>query len=106
MKINEIKRLNNEDGAHVLYEIGAYEVSHSKYNSGYERICVDKKVWNEEYLPDIYYNDDCFGSGKKELKIQTTSYGALNIEEIDKMMEKLKEAQMVVKELTKFFGLE
>ena len=57
----------------------------------------------ENYFPEIYYEDDIFGEYKPQFKIQTTSYGAMNPEEIKKVIAGYQEAMEAVEILTKNF---
>lgn len=54
-------------------------------------------------MPDIEYRDGYLTSGKPEFRVQTTAYGALNLDEIEQVMEGYKQAVEVVKILTKNF---
>ena len=76
------------------------------------RVCeyVDGTMWkdynvmkNGEYIPEIYYNDGIFSDEKPGFKIQTTAYGAKNIDEIKKIMAGYQEAIEAVEILTKNF---
>ena len=53
----------------------------------------------DRYDPDIYYNNQY--ESDYEFTIQTTSYGALNLEDHSKFMERVTEAHKMVEELSK-----
>jgi hypothetical protein len=54
------------------------------------------------YIADIYYNCK-WGEEKGVFQIQTTSYGALNIDEFSKFMKAQQDAMEVVEILTNTF---
>ena len=58
---------------------------------------------DDRYLPKIYFRDGAFGSSVKKFEIQTTSYGALDPEEIKKVIDGYQLALAVVETLTKAF---
>ena len=58
---------------------------------------------HNNYFPEIYYEDDFFGEYKPEFKIQTTAYGAMNPDEIKKVIAGYQEAIEAVEILTKNF---
>lgn len=109
IKVDERTRIDLESGRTCeaeTYKIGRYEVDHYvvtyEDGDGYERICVSGE-WKAEYLPDIQYEDGRWGEEKKCFKIQTTAYGALNPEEIKKVIAGYNEAMEVVAILTEKF---
>lgn len=57
----------------------------------------------DRYLPEIYYNDDFFGQKKPRFEIQTTSYGPLAPEEIQKVIDGYNEALAAAAALTAAF---
>ena len=69
-------------------------------------IQVGYKDWRkarENYLPEIHYLEDFFGKTEPRIEIQTTSYGALNPEEIKKVIAGYQEALEAAEILTKEF---
>lgn len=78
-----------------------------RYEDGYvlKRIRVELSYEDRHnnYFPEIYYEDGCFVEDKPEFKIQTTSYGAMNPEEIRKVIAGYQEAMEAVEILTKNF---
>lgn len=84
-----------------VYEIGSYSVKVVTYPDSSHYITIRKEVGGE-YLPDIYCrnNDDGDVLG---FEIQTTSYGAISVEETKKMIAALNEAIEVVEILEKHF---
>ena len=69
------------------------------------RICVNVSYEDkhENYIPEIYYQDDFYGEYKPEFKIQTTAYGTMNPDEIAKVITGYQEAMQAVEILTKNF---
>lgn len=89
------------DGRKVdRYEIGNYKVKALTYSWG-RRVEVGS-VSRERYLPDIYSRTDD-GGKIVGFKVQTTSYGALPVGEVKKVVDGLNEAIEVVEILTKTF---
>lgn len=90
-----------------VYQIGNYSVAKETtiYQSGNKFECFyvvgDRNI---EYLPDIYFNQNIFDNNDvKDFKIQTTSYGSLSPEEIQKVIAGYNEAVKVVNILTNKF---
>lgn len=109
LKFIERKEAQDERGNYKRdeYRIGNYVVFRemSFYNTGsiFDRIQV---IQNREvdYIPEIYFNYDIFGEkDTREFKIQTTSYGSLSPEEIQKVIAGYNEALEVVNILTEKF---
>lgn len=95
-------RVEEESGRkYEVYEIGEYTVYVTIYGDDTKIISVSTNIGADEYMPDIFFEDGRFGSMEKKFKIQTTSYGALDTEEIKKFMEAYKKAINVVDILTK-----
>lgn len=100
----EIKRREAADGSvQVIYEFGSYciIVSDASYMPGGVSISAEA-VDRDSYFPSIYIGSS-FGQEVQEIKIQTTSWGALEISEIDKVVAAYTEAQMVAHEIEKAF---
>lgn len=90
------------DGRKVArYEIGNYKVKALTYSWG-RRVEVSS-LSRERYLPDIYCRTDDEGE-TVVFEVQTTSYGALPVDEVKKVVEGLNEAIAVVEILTKSFA--
>ena len=89
------------DGRKVArYEIGNYKVRALTYSWG-RRVEVSSQS-RERYLPDIYCRTD--DEGKiVGFEVQTTSYGALPVDEVKKVVDGLNEAIEVVEILTMLF---
>lgn len=97
---NEIARREAANGdVQVVYEFGNYRiiVSDASYLPGGFSISADP-INHDSYFPSIYVNSS-FGADVQEIKIQTTSYGALDVSEIDVFMECCKAAQVVAHEI-------
>lgn len=84
------------------YEVEEYTITYCEDGKSYKRVAVSED-WNERYLPRIEYCDDILGEKAPEFKIQTTAYGALKPEEIEKVVEGYKEALEAVEILTANF---
>lgn len=110
MTLNKIRsKEKHEDGAHYYmadYEMGGYIVTHylTKYSDCdvIERFEIFAKD-RTSYLPKIYYSDGHFGKKEKSFEIQTTAYGALNPEEIKKVIAGYQEAIEAVETLKQEF---
>lgn len=109
MKLELVKEIKKEEktckATHKVFRISEYTVEVSNYeytDSGYEMITV-KKDYNAEFLPDVYFISGAFGSDEKEFKIQTSSYGVLSPEDIQKVIKGYETALEVVAILTEAF---
>lgn len=82
------------------FEIGRYAVKRvnvfEKNRHQYMNISI---YGSGEYLPEIYYDDGFWSDGAPKFTIQTTAYGAMGAEEIEKVVEGYQEAIEVVKVL-------
>lgn len=92
-KTVENKRVN-------IYKIGRYTIKQVVYQD--DSFYMDVRAEKDDYLPAIYARDDlqCNVLG---FEIQTTSYGALSVEETKKMVAALNEAVEVAEVLTAEF---
>lgn len=97
-----IKRERQGDGKTLKgYELGNYEVSVITYDSGYQYLTIRTDRRNR-YQPEIYPRED--GEGNViGFDIQTTSYGALQSDQIRKVIEAMEEAIKAVDVLTEAF---
>lgn len=94
-----INAMQNGEDRYELYEMDLYKVEVSYYGR-YKNIYVSKKE-RSYYIPEIYFENGVIG--KEEFKIQTTSYGTLDVPEIEKVIEGYKLAIEAAKELTERF---
>lgn len=104
LKLIETKRtLLSGDAAReiVVYNIGHYKVRAVYYHSNFMNLIVLNND-GTKYLPDIFAIDDEKGN-IVNFRIQTTSYGSLAVEEIEKVVALLKESISVVEILKKEF---
>lgn len=84
-----------------VYECLGYEIHELTYhNSGLVSLIINS-CKSEKYLPTIYTDDDFDTCGIKGFKIITTSYGTLNPDEIEEVIQGYQMAIKVVKELEK-----
>ena len=99
MKLEHIKTVITLENGRISrsFTIGSYEVEAIMLPETWDihRIYVDT---DERNLPRISYN-----TSKQEFQIQTASYGSLNMEDMQEMMDRYHEAMIVVKTLTKYF---
>ena len=100
MELNVIERKEIGDKKCETYRIGRYTVKLVRYIDGSIYIAVGKE--RADYLPEIYGRSNYEGT-VLGFEIQTTSYGALSVEETKKMIDGLNEAIEVVEILTKEF---
>lgn len=80
----------------------------TRYPSGYTfknfRVSVETIDQMDNFIPDIYYDDDFENDGKDaQFKVQTTAYGALDINAIELVTKGYEEAIEAVKILNKNF---
>lgn len=100
----EIEKREAADGSvQIYYEFKNYYiiVSDASYMPGGVSISANA-IELDSYFPPIYVGSS-FGQSVQEIKIQTTSWGALAISEIDKVLECYAAAQMVAHEIEKAF---
>ena len=99
-----VKTVENENGVFKMYEIGCYQVNeqHLGVNRDFRRICVRANEKASKYAPEIYF-DDCMLGGAEKFRIQTTSYGSLEINDFKEFIKAQKEAMEVVEILTNTF---
>ena len=84
-----------------IFKIGSYTVNRVTVHEGGKLVWSNVTVFSKsDYAPEIRYDD---WSDKKQFKIQTTAYGALDAEEIKKVIAGYEEALEVVKVLTEKF---
>lgn len=99
-----IKRNRATDGrVQVIYEFKCYRiiVSDANYMPGGYQISAEA-IDRDSYLPSIYVSAQ-FGQTVQTISVQTTSWGALEISEIDKVVEAYTMAQAVAHEIEKAF---
>lgn len=97
-----MRRNRRGDGKTLkCYDLGGYEVSVITYDNGWENISIRSDRQNR-YQPEIYPRDDMEGH-VIGFDIQTTSYGALQPDQIRLVIEGLEEAVKAVEILTKEF---
>lgn len=94
----------DEEAVRKEYEIGCYLVYVSTYkNSELLIISLVEKQDASKYAPQIYFENRKFGKTVNKFTIQTTSYGALGVQEIKEMMSAYNTAIEVVEVLEKNF---
>lgn len=105
LKLHLVKELRRENCEYKRYTIGDYSVDVSSMNGKIYSISVspDYRKRDESYLPEIYYSNGEFGREEKGVKIQTTSYGSLKVEEIQKVIEGYNKALEIAEVLSAEF---
>ena len=99
-----VKTIENENGKFTMYEIGCYMIEEQflGVNRDFRRICVRANETASKYAPEIYF-DDCIFGGNEKFRIQTTSYGSLEINEFKEFIKAQNEAVEIVEILTNTF---
>lgn len=91
----------------ATYSLGAYTVmvDDSFYQNGTSRRSIDvSEPWHfRSYNAQIYYRCDPFGKAAPTFEVQTTSFGALSVEEFRKFLEAQHEALEAVEILNREF---
>lgn len=92
-KWNEVDRRQAGAGMQVLYELGGYRiaVSDASYMPGGLSITA-YPINRDSYSPEIYVGAS-YGEAVQRITVQTTSWGALPVSEIDKVIGAYTEAQ-------------
>lgn len=101
MELIQKRNRRGTDRTLKCYELGSYEVSVLTYDNGWQSISIRTDRSNR-YQPEIYPRDDMEGN-VIGFDIQTTSYGALQADQIRKVIEGLEEAIQAAEILTKEF---
>ena len=102
MKLTLEKTRTVEDRKYELYTIGKYQIEVTNYSNGNRYITIRVDRFTNRFIPEIYCKDN-FEGKILGFEIQTTSYGALNAEAIQKVIAGYNEALEVVEILTKEF---
>ena len=84
------------------YLVERYETTYTD-GTKLDNIYVKAADPADRYLPQIFYHDDFFGQKKPRFEIQTTAYGALAQEEIQKVIDGYHEALAAAEALTAAF---
>lgn len=81
------------------YQMGHYKIDHivTTFDCGesYDRVRITTDG-HERFLPDIYWEDEDIDGRCGGFKIQTTAYGALEPEDIQKVIAGYQEALEVI----------
>lgn len=96
-------RINSQGNKVVTYENEYYILTKIIYQYGYSSIVISEKNKNDNYRYSIYVKEDFDTDKILGFKIQTTSYGALAVDKIEKVIEGYNIAIKTVKELEKMF---
>lgn len=101
LKLSLEKTVTQDERKIEIYSIGNYTVRAMTWmDSTNQYVTVDTA--RGEYVPEIYCRDDIDGK-VLGFEIQTSSYGAISVEEVQKMVAGLNEAVEVAKALNKEF---
>ncbi len=102
LEMKLLRTREDEEAVRKEYEIGCYLAYVSTYkNSELLIISLVEKEDASKYAPQIYFENRRFGKKVNEFTIQTTSYGALGVQEIKEMMNAYNTALEVVEVLKK-----
>lgn len=86
------------------FELGNYHVVRTTRTTATNVITKDYNVWSDKnYMPTIEYDEGWWKDEKPSFKIQTTAYGALDIETIKEVVNGYNEAIEAVEILTMNF---
>lgn len=98
----ELKRSMAPDGRIcVLYEFQGYKIRVAEcdcFPGGYSFSAEPIDTSRRSYFPSLSIGEH-HGAGYQSIEIQTTSWGALELTEIDKMLYAYKKAQIVAHEI-------
>lgn len=103
MKLLETKTSEDKTVKAKKYQIGRYTVDVIDEVGRERDIWVKEDYREENYLPEIYISKDTFKRRKPEVRIQTTAYGSMNVEGIEKVIDGYKMAIEVAKIITREF---
>lgn len=108
-----VKQEADETGEYKVYDIRLnstdeepiYRVAYTNTSYKSIQVATSYNAHNEQYIPDIYFEqaNRWSGTDKDMFKIQTTSYGSMEVEEIGKVIAGLNIAKEVVLQLTEMF---
>lgn len=85
-----------------IYENSFYTVEEINNKWGYSYNCTTK----DKYIPDIYIKSNLDDNSLIDfISIQTTSYGTMEVEEIEKVIKGYQIAVETVKQLKEIFNL-
>lgn len=101
MKLSLVRTKEVNNKKVEIYEIADYEVKVVIYEDGTKYITV--RETRGGYVPTIYCRTNDDNGDILGFEIQTTSYGALSVEEISKLVNDLEEATQVAEILTAEF---
>ena len=99
--MNNLKFELKESGIVKEREIKVYENKYYILDFDGSLARVSRKDWNLKYIPDISIYQEWKTSEVKEVTIQTTSYGSLGVEDIEKVIEGLQIAKESAQEVEK-----
>lgn len=85
------------------YAAGRYQVRKVDHACGYTSIEVIPIDRSDRYLPEIYARSNIKDNTPYAFEVQTTSYGALSTEELQKVIANLQEASEVAQALAEMF---
>ena len=94
----EVKFLEKKKSADGLAEMKRYQIGRYLVNvedeEGRDRYIEARPDYSkgENFLPDIHIEREHLWKGKAEVKVGTTSYGSLNVEDIQKVIAGYNEA--------------
>lgn len=105
MKTLELVKIFEDDNYRSeVYVIGSYEVIRyiKTYENGEKYISYSFRC-DDEFIPELFYQNNKWKNKENCFVISTTTYGALDAENIKKVVAGYEEALEVVETLTKQF---
>ena len=97
MVLIEEKELPKKDCIIKRFECLGYKIEEIEYKDGFKSVNVNKINYSNDYQPSIHVKEDIMGLKLKSIEIQTTSYGALEPTEIEKIVKGYENALVVAK---------
>ncbi|MDK0621595.1 hypothetical protein P5E90_12200 [Clostridium perfringens] len=92
IKLIEEKHLDYNNTDVKRFECLGYEIEEVTYSDGNINVNVNLMDYKNHYKPNIYVDIDIMDFNIKGVKIQTTSYGGKNIEDIKKIIKEYEKA--------------
>lgn len=107
-ELQEKVLLKKSEEISAKYDITIYENNYYKirkiYNKDLNYSTYDYKS-KGEYIPSIYIKNNLYKEEIDCIDIQTTAYGSMQAEEIEKVIEGYQIAVLTVKQLKEIFNL-
>ena len=95
LKLNLVKRIENDEKVAYFYENEYYKVIKTVYRCEFDNLAFAIQPKQNDYMPEISYRYNL------DFYIQTTSYGSLESNEIKKIIQGYQLALATIEELKK-----